>query len=119
GLVALTITAVGIYGTVSLAVNQRTTEIGIRSALGAGHGHIVKQVLWRTGVAILIGSVVGGAAAFLGSRAAEHFLYGIARTDMLAFGAAAGVLMATALVVAMGPARRATRIDPVLAMRSE
>jgi predicted permease len=119
GLVALAITAVGIYGTVAYTVSQRTTEIGIRSALGAQRGHIVRLVLRRTGIALGSGTLAGGAVALAGTRAAEHFLYGVAPTDPSAFAAAGVLLVATTLVVALGPARRAARIEPSTALRAE
>jgi ABC-type antimicrobial peptide transport system permease subunit len=119
GLVALAITAVGIYGTVAYTVSQRTTEIGIRSALGAQRGDILRLVLSRTGLALAGGTLVGGALALASTRAAEHFLYGVAPTDLRAFAAAGGVLVVTTLLVALGPARRATRIDPARTMRVE
>jgi predicted permease len=119
GLVALAITAVGIYGTVAYTVSQRTTEIGIRRALGAQRGDILRLVLRRTGVALVGGTLVGGGVALAGTRTAEHFLYGVAATDLVAFAAAAGLLVVTTIVVALGPARRAARIDPARAMRVE
>ncbi|HEU4628988.1 MAG TPA: ABC transporter permease [Gemmatimonadaceae bacterium] len=118
-LVALAISAVGIHGTVAYTVSQRTTEIGIRGALGAQRGDILRLVLRRTAVALVLGALTGGALALAGTRAVAHFLYGVAPTDTVAFAAALGVLVVTGLVVAIVPARRATRIDPVRAMRSQ
>ncbi|MES2522569.1 MAG: ABC transporter permease [Gemmatimonadota bacterium] len=119
GLVALAITAIGIYGTVAYTVTQRTREIGIRSALGAPRTHIMRLVLRSTGVAVLNGALLGGLLALAATRTAAHFLYGVEPTDMVAFVASATVLLCTTLLVALQPARRAARIDPAVAMRAE
>lgn len=110
GLVALAITAVGIYGMVAYTVSQRAREIGIRSALGARCGDILRLVLQRTGVALAAGTVVGMGAAAVATRPAGHFLYGVTATDPTAFVTAARVLVLTALIVALGPAPRELRL---------
>lgn len=116
-LVALVISAVGIHGTVAYTVSQRAAEIGIRGALGAQPGDILRLVLRRTAVALALGTTAGALVALAGTRIVRQFLYGVTPTDVVAFGVAAGVLVATGLIVAIVPARRATRIAPVSAMR--
>jgi putative ABC transport system permease protein len=117
--VGITLGAVGIYGVVSYDVAQRTREIGIRAALGAGSGSIQALVLRRAGSLALAGIVVGGVAAALSARALESLVFGVEVRDPATYGALCGLLMLVALMAAFLPARRAVRVDPVLALRSE
>lgn len=119
GVVALLLAVLGIYGVTAYAVTQRTRELGIRIALGAGRPRVVRLVL-RQGVLLAgIGVLVGLAAAAALTRLLRGLLYGIAPTDPLAFGAAALLLVAAAVAASWIPARRASRVDPMVALRSE
>ncbi len=116
---ALVMASTGIYGVISFAVAQRTQEIGIRMALGA-HGSEVmrmigRQAMWLVGAGI----VVGAAAAFVLSRILASAVQGMNANDPLALGGVALVLGAAALVAIWIPARRAVRIDPIIALRQE
>jgi putative ABC transport system permease protein len=117
--IALLLAALGIYGVISYSVAQRTHEIGVRIALGAGRldvvGMVVRQVLTTTG----LGIVIGGGAALLSGSLLSKLLFGIRSSDPVTFVAVALVLTAVALVAAALPAWRAARLDPVTALRAE
>ena len=116
---ALLLAAIGIYGVVSYVVAQRQREIGIRMALGARRGQVFELMLRQGARMALAGLVIGVAAAFGLTRLMTSMLYGVKPTDALTFVIAAGVLCAIALAACCIPARRATRIDPMLALRCE
>jgi predicted permease len=119
GVVALLLAAIGVYGVVAYVVGQRTNEIGIRIALGARPGDIVRWTL-RTGLApALVGLVGGGAAALALSRLLGAQLYDVSPADPVVFGAVAAVLLVVALLASSVPARRAARVDPAVALRAE
>jgi ABC-type antimicrobial peptide transport system permease subunit len=117
--VALLLAAVGIYGLMSYAVEQRTQEIGIRMALGAGRGAMMKMILGQGMRLVGVGVVIGLAAAFGLMRLLAGLLFGVKAGDPLTFVAVAIILTAVALLAAFVPAHRATRIDPILALRQE
>jgi putative ABC transport system permease protein len=117
--VALALTAVGVYGLVSWAVRSRTTEIGIRIALGADRRLVVGRVIAGGMLPVMAGLSVGAAGAVPGSRALQGLLQGVGPADPLTFGAAAVALTAVALLAAWLPAARAARIDPATVLRSE
>ncbi len=117
--VALALAAVGIYGVMSYSVTRRTHEIGIRVSLGASRANILLLVV-RQGMALaLVGSAVGIAGALVLSRLMTKLLYGVLPNDPITFGAVAILLMFIALVATYIPARRAMRVDPMVALRHE
>jgi len=116
---ALMLAAVGVYGVVSLAVGQRTREIGVRVALGARTPDVLRLVLARGMAPVVAGAAVGLAGAWVGSEVVAGLLYGVERTDALTYAAVPLVLVAVAFVAALAPARRALRISPTQALRAE
>jgi predicted permease len=117
--VALILGVIGIYGVTSYIVSQRTSEIGVRLALGAEPGGITRQIVKQGGVIALIGIVSGLAAAFGGSRLIASVLYGVSPRDPVVFTATAMLLMAVALVACWIPARRAAQLSPTIALRAD
>jgi len=119
GLVALMLAAIGVYGITSYAVAQRTHEIGVRLALGAQLGDVLKLVL-RQGLKLtIIGAAIGLLGAYLATRAITSVLYGVSATDPLTFGFVSLLLVAVALLACYVPARRATKVEPLVALRNE
>ena len=119
GVLALALAAVGVYGLLAYAVARRTREIGIRMALGAGRGGVIALVLRRAQIPLAIGIAAGLPAAWAGSRFIESMLFGVHATDAAAIGGAIAALLAVAHLAAYLPARRAARVDPLTALRSE
>jgi putative ABC transport system permease protein len=116
-LVALLVTAVGLYGVLSYTVRQRTREIGVRIALGARPSHVLRQVV-RQGLALTIFGIAAGlAAALAATRLLRSQLFEVSPTDPAALGASVATLGAVALLASWLPARRATRVDPMTALR--
>jgi ABC-type antimicrobial peptide transport system permease subunit len=118
GLLALVLAAIGLYGVMSYSVGQRTREIGIRMALGAGTGD-VRRMIVRQGLALALGGVVVGLAAAFGlSRLVTSLLFGITGVDVLTFATVPALLLGVALVATLLPAFRASRVDPVESLRA-
>jgi predicted permease len=114
---ALVLASIGIYGVISYVAGQRAHEIGIRMALGAQRSHVLKIVLGQGARLALLGVAIGLAAAGGLTRLMSKILYGVSATDPLTFSAVAIVLMLVALIACYIPARRAMRVDPVIALR--
>jgi putative ABC transport system permease protein len=117
--VALLLSAIGVYGVLAHSVSQRTREIGIQMALGAEPGTILKRFLWQGVRLLLVGLAVGLVGAFWLTRMIASQLYGVAPTDPSVIGLVAGVLVLVTVAACWLPARRATRVDVVAALRCE
>jgi predicted permease len=119
GVIALVLSAVGIYGVMAFAVSQRTQEIGIRMALGASAIDVLKLVLRNGMFLAVVGAVIGLAGAFAITRFMSSLLFGVSPTDVVTFGLVTAGLLLVALVACYLPARRATKVDPLIALRYE
>jgi ABC-type antimicrobial peptide transport system permease subunit len=116
---AIVLAAVGIYGVTAYSVTQRTREIGIRMALGAGQREVLGLVLRRGSMIVGLGVAVGLAGALLVTRVLRALLFGVSASDPIVFATILAVVSATAWVATYIPARRATRVDPLVALRYE
>ena len=117
--VALLLAAVGVYGVIAYAVSQRTREIGLRMALGARASDVVRMVLKRSVVMTTLGLGAGLALAVLAARSLGGFLFDVSASDPLTFAGITGLLFVVALLASYLPARRATRVNPTVALRYE
>lgn len=117
--VSLLLAAIGIYGVISYSVTQRTRELGIRAALGADRGHILRLVLRHAMGLAVLGLLLGVAGSFALTQLLQNLLFGIGDRDPLTLGLVAATLGSVALVACLLPARRATRVDPLIALRYE
>jgi putative ABC transport system permease protein len=116
---ALGLAVIGLYGVLSHTVAQRTSELGVRLALGATPGRVLRLVLGNALRLTVLGITIGGLLGIAVGRAMSGFLFGIGTFDPVAFGGAIGLLLFVALLAGYVPARRAARVDPMLALRSE
>ncbi|HEX6465149.1 MAG TPA: FtsX-like permease family protein, partial [Vicinamibacterales bacterium] len=123
GVLATVLVCVGLYGVTSYALARRTSEIGIRMALGARRGTILTMVLREVLASVGIGVILGVAASYVTARlaasAVSGLLFGLKMTDPLSIASAGVVLVGIAIMAGLGPARRASRIDPMVALRDE
>jgi ABC-type antimicrobial peptide transport system permease subunit len=118
-ILALTIACVGLYGTVAYSVARRTSEIGIRVALGAQRGRVIRMVLKNVLAAVAVALVIGVPIALKASIYVESFLYSMKPDDGVSIAAAVLILVGAAFLAAFIPAHRASRIDPLIALRYE
>jgi predicted permease len=118
-MVALLLAAAGIYSVMSYAISRRTQEIGLRLTLGAQRGDVLRLVLGQAMIRVAIGSAIGLAGALALTRLMANLLYGVQPTDPITFGVVSLVLIGAALLASYIPARRASRIDPMVALRQE
>jgi putative ABC transport system permease protein len=116
---ALVLAALGLYGVLAYSVSQRTAELGIRVALGAQPGSILKLVVFQATGLAAIGLVMGIAVALVGSRLMSRFLFGVRPTDPLTLGATCFLILAVAVTASLVPALRAARVDPAIALHAE
>jgi ABC-type antimicrobial peptide transport system permease subunit len=118
-VIALALAAIGLYGVISYLVSQRRHEIGIRMALGARGVDVVGMILGHGLKLVLIGEVIGIAAAYGLTRLMTSLLFGVAATDIVTFALVSGVLLAVAALGCYIPARRGAGVDPMVALRNE
>jgi ABC-type antimicrobial peptide transport system permease subunit len=119
GLLALLLACIGIYGLISYAVARRTAEMGIRRALGAGRASLVWLVLREAIFLVLIGVATGIPLVFAAARLVSGLLFGVSPTDPLTLAATALLMLSIAVLAAYPPARRASQVDPITALRYE
>jgi putative ABC transport system permease protein len=118
-VLALLLAGVGIYGVMAFAVSQRIHEIGVRMALGASRAHVFALILREGAILALFGVIVGLAGAYLVGKAMQATLYGVGAIDLIVFTAVSFVLLLAALLACIFPARHASKVDPIVALRQE
>ena len=116
---ALTLAIIGIYGLLAYWVGQRTREIGVRAALGAGRGQLIGLVVGQGVTLALIGVVAGGVGRRGSGPVRRDAVYAVRPLDIVSFAATAGVMIGTAFIASLVPAFRALRVDPISALRGE
>jgi putative ABC transport system permease protein len=118
-VIAMVLAGVGIYGVMAYSVSQRTQEIGVRMALGASTSHVLKMVLGQGARMTAVGIGIGLGGAFALTRLMAKLLFEVSVTDPLTFAGVVALLSVVALLACYIPARRATRVDPMIALRYE
>jgi ABC-type antimicrobial peptide transport system permease subunit len=113
---ALLLACLGLYGTISYGINRRVPEIGLRMALGADRRSVLRLILREALLLVSLGAIVGVPLAYIAGRSLQTMLYEIPPLDPISYGGGAIVLIAVSLLAAFLPARRASRIEPVLAL---
>ena len=116
---ALIVSMIGLFGLMSYAVVRRTREIGIRMAIGARPATVLSGILREVVLVVGIGAAIGVVAALVGARLVEGVVFGVSPRDPVSLGVAVALMFAVAVAAGYGPARRASRVDPVIALRSE
>jgi ABC-type antimicrobial peptide transport system permease subunit len=119
GLLAVVLAATGVYGIMAYAVSRRTREIGIRMALGAAPSQVAQAILMQTAVLLAVGTVVGLMLSFAGGRFFSQILYGVSAHDPSTYLGAIALMIMVAFMACWIPARRAIRVDPLKALRTE
>ena len=119
GAVAAVLAAIGIYGVMAYSVSERTREIGIRMALGAGSQDVLKMVVRQALLLVGIGLILGLAASLALTRVIKSALYGVTATDPATYGGVSLLLIAVAVIACLVPTRRAVAVDPTIALRYE
>jgi putative ABC transport system permease protein len=119
GALAVILAAIGLYGVVSLAVTQRTRELGVRIALGAQRGDVVRHVMRQGMLVVTVGATLGIAAAILAGPTVEPMLFQVSAREPAIYAAVVGLLLVVAIAASIVPSWRATRVDPAVALRSE
>jgi ABC-type antimicrobial peptide transport system permease subunit len=119
GVLALGLASVGLYGVMAYGVTQRTREVGLRMALGAGRADVVRMIVRESMAPVLVGMAIGLGAALGLTRLVGGLLYGVAPRDPASMVFAVAAMLAVALVAAAIPARRASRVEPGIALRHE
>jgi putative ABC transport system permease protein len=118
-LLALVLSAIGLYGVMSYSVTRRSREIGIRMALGAARGRVLRQVLSQTFAIAAAGTIAGILAALMATKTLSTFLFGLSERDPLTLAGVALALLVISMIAGLLPARRAATLDPVRAIRTE
>jgi len=118
-VLALVLGAVGLYGVLSYGVTERRQEIGVRMALGAEPKSVRRMFVWQGTRVALVGVVAGVLAAVLLTRYVQTLLFGVGSLDAIAFAGMSAVMLAVAFIASYLPARRASQVDPLVALRSE
>ena len=115
----MVLAAIGIYGVIAYSVTQRTKEIGIRMALGAQRGDMLQMILRQSLSLVGFGLTIGIAASFLGTRLLNSLLYGVSANDFSIYGSVVVLLSGAALLASYIPARRAMKVNPIVALHYE
>jgi ABC-type antimicrobial peptide transport system permease subunit len=118
GALALTIAAAGVYGVMAYTVQQRAQEIGVRMALGAQQGQVLRMVLLRAAIFMTVGLAIGLGAGWALARLITTFLFRVEPHDVVVYAVASALLILTGLAAALVPARRASKVDPMSVLRS-